>query len=91
MGVTDIEVTLYGSLADVAGRRRCRIRVRAEGARGPTVRELRAALVREVPALAPYLDHAAIGRGTELLPDDGILESHGASDEIAVLPPVSGG
>ena len=46
------------------------------------------AIAREIPEIAPHLRHAAVGMGTELLPDDALLRPDA---EISLLPPVSGG
>jgi MoaE-MoaD fusion protein len=81
----DVEVSFYGNLVRVAGARTRRVRVDGDA---PTVSDLRAAIRREIPGVAPHLDHTAVGMGTELLPDDAPLV---AGAEISLLPPVSGG
>ena len=81
----EVEVCFYGSLAHLAGGRVRRVQV--EGS-APTVSDLRAAIVVQLPAVARHLDHTAIGMGTELLSDDALLRPDA---QISLLPPVSGG
>lgn len=81
----EFEISFYGPLVQPAGGRRRMVRV--EGER-PTVGDLRAAIASEIPAVAPHLKHVAIGMGSELYGDDAFLR---ADQEIALLPPVSGG
>jgi len=81
----EIEVTLYGGMSAAAGSRRCRVQVDGDP---PRVSDLREALARSFPLLAPHLGKAAVGIGVELAADDVLLEP-GA--EISLLPPVSGG
>jgi molybdopterin converting factor small subunit len=54
----------------------------------PTVADLRAAIARELPDVAPHLRHAAVGMGADLYSDEAILRT---GEEISLLPPVSGG
>ncbi len=81
----DVEVCFYGNLTRLAGGRIQTVRV---DVRSPTVSDLREAIARQFPAVAPQMEHTAIGMGTELLRDDAPIRP-GA--QIALLPPVSGG
>lgn len=54
----------------------------------PTVGELRRVLARQVPALAALLPRCRIAVNQDFADDDTPLSP---SDEIAVIPPVSGG
>jgi molybdopterin converting factor small subunit len=81
----EVEVTFYGALVQSAGARTRVVNVDGDS---PTVRDLRAAVAREVPAVAEHLGQAAVGIGTELSPDDALLDP---AEEISLLPPVSGG
>ncbi len=81
----DVQVSLYGALVQPAGGRTRTVSVEGPA---PTVGDLRAAIVRQIPALAGYMGQVAIGMGTELYPDEARLLP---DREIALLPPVSGG
>lgn len=81
----DVEICFYGNLVGIAGGRNRTVRVDGDA---PKVSDLRAAIRREIPAVAPHLEHTAVGMGTELLGDDAPLV---AGAEISLLPPVSGG
>lgn len=82
---TRVTVSLYGSLASLAGSRE---REMAIPGPAPTVADLRAAISRELPQLSDHVQHLAIGIGTQIVKDDAPLE---AGQEISLLPPVSGG
>ena len=47
-----------------------------------------AKLIREYPPLEPLRNSTRMARNFEYLPDDGLVS---AGDEIALIPPVSGG
>ncbi len=81
----EVKISFYGNLINLAGGRSHTLRV--EG-RPPTVADLRAAVARAFPEVAPHLEHTAVGMGTELFGDDAVLQ---ADQEISLLPPVSGG
>jgi molybdopterin synthase sulfur carrier subunit len=53
-----------------------------------TVRQLRAALTAEVPALASLMPHLMFALNAEYASDDAVIP---AGAEIACIPPVSGG
>jgi len=55
---------------------------------GATVAELRSVLVERVPALGPLLAVSAIAVNHDFAPASCVLKE---SDEVAVIPPVSGG
>lgn len=81
----EVEVCFYGSLVRMAGGRVQTVRVNGTA---PTVADLRAAIVAQIPDIERHLAHIAVGMGNELLNDDAILRP-GA--QISLLPPVSGG
>lgn len=62
--------------------------VELELAPGAAVRDLRAALAAEVPALGPLMPHLMFAINAEYAGDDAIIP---ASSDIACIPPVSGG
>lgn len=78
------EVLLFAALRERAGAPSVQVRVAAP----VTVRRLLAALAEQVPALASALPHCRVAVGHEFVAND-----HGIApgDEIALVPPVSGG
>lgn len=57
-------------------------------AEGATVGDLRAALAAEFPALSDFLPHCRIAVDCDFAEDDVVLKE---TNEIGVIPPVSGG
>ena len=55
---------------------------------GATVAAVRAALAAAVPALAPLLERSAVAVNHDFAEADRVV---GPGDEVAVIPPVSGG
>jgi len=55
---------------------------------GATIADLRAALAQRTPALASLLAKSALAVNHDFAADDRILQP---TDEVAVIPPVSGG
>jgi molybdopterin converting factor small subunit len=53
-----------------------------------TVRELRDALIEQYPALAPLVAHCRFAVNTSYVDDEAVVRS---CDELALIPPVSGG
>ena len=82
-----VQVSFYGHLTSLAGGRTRSIEL--TGAR-PTVGDLRAAIREQIPEVAPHLEGVAVGVDAELVDDDTPLDP-GRDQEIALLPPVSGG
>lgn len=80
----DLEVLLFASLRDRAGRPRLAVRLEDP----PTVGALRRALADAHPALASGLAASRIAVDQEFRSDDHPIRP-GA--EVAVIPPVSGG
>jgi molybdopterin converting factor small subunit len=78
-----IEVSFWGSARRLAGAEQHSI----ELPDGATVADLAQAL-KNTGALAPELPRCAFSIGTDLVPRSRVLA---AGDEVAVLPPVSGG
>jgi len=81
----ELEVLLFASLRDRAGRASLRLRV--DGAPA-TVASLRRALAAAHPVLAASLATSRIAVDQEFRGDDHVLA---AGAEVAVIPPVSGG
>jgi molybdopterin converting factor small subunit len=82
---TRVTISLYGSLARLAGSRERELEIQGST---PTVADLRSAIAREIPELADHVSHLAVGIGTEVVKDNAPLDP---SLEISLLPPVSGG
>lgn len=55
---------------------------------GSRVAELRAALAARFPQAAPYLAHCRVAVEQEFVGDEAVLTD---GDEVALIPPVSGG
>jgi molybdopterin synthase sulfur carrier subunit len=79
-----VRVLLFAGLREAAGTRE--LCVELDPADG--VAELRAALARACPPLAPLLANAAIAVNEEFVDGDVHLQS---GDTVALIPPVSGG
>ena len=79
-----VSLLLFASVAEAAGERRREVRA-PEGSTARGVFELLAA---EVPALAGRSDHVSFARNQQFVSPDTVLED---GDELAVIPPVSGG
>ena len=77
-------VHLFAAARELAGADRVSVKL----ALPATVADLRAALVRDFPALASLLAKSAIAINHDFADDDHALAP---GDEIAVIPPVSGG
>jgi MoaE-MoaD fusion protein len=78
------EILLFAGLRERSGSACVRVRVPI----GATVAEIVAALARQVPSIASALPHCRVAVAQEFVHDGHIP---GADDEIAVIPPVSGG
>lgn len=81
----EVLVSFYGNLTRLAGGR---TRAVVVGGATPTVADLRVALAREIPGIAPQLARTAVGMDGELVRDDTRLHP---GREVSLLPPVSGG
>jgi MoaE-MoaD fusion protein len=79
-----LTVHLFARAADLAGAGA----VRVELSPPATVFDLRAALAAQVPQLAALLARSAVAVNHDFADDAHTLT---ASDEVAVIPPVSGG
>lgn len=79
-----VTVHLFAVARDLAGADCLAIELPA----GSTVAELRSALAAWVPALAGLLARSAIAVNHDFAEDARVLA---ASDEVAIIPPVSGG
>jgi molybdopterin converting factor subunit 1 len=79
-----VSLLLFASVAEAAGSRRREVRVPA----GTTARGLFQLLAEDVPALAGRADHVSFARNQQFVPPDTVLAD---GDELAVIPPVSGG
>lgn len=79
-----IQVRLFAVAKELSGQDA----VVVELPEGSTLKQLRGQLVRQVPALAAVLPRVLFAVGTEYVQDDTVLS---AGDEVACIPPVSGG
>ncbi len=79
-----IEVLLFGAAADRAGTRRVQLEVES----GSTLAEVWPLLAERYPDLSSMRDTLAFAVNGEYARMDGRVEP---GDEVAVLPPVSGG
>ena len=79
-----VEVLLFGAAADRAGTRRVQLNVEE----GATLAEVWPLLAERYPGLSPMRDTLAFAVNGEYARMDGRVEP---GDEVAVLPPVSGG
>lgn len=79
-----VHVRLFAGLRDLAGRGE----VKLEWREGLTVGEVRGALARRYPAIAPLLERSRAAVGEQLAEDSATIPDE---SEVAFLPPVSGG
>ena len=79
-----VSLLLFASVAEAVGERRREVRV----PEGTTVRGLFLLLAEDVPALAGRAEHVSFARNQQFVPPDTVLAD---GDELAVIPPVSGG
>jgi sulfur-carrier protein len=81
-------MNLHVKLFAVARQRLGRSEIPIELPEGATVRELRAALLRDYPPLAELLRHARLAVDNDYALDSAAISP---TAEIALIPPVSGG
>lgn len=79
-----VEVRLFAVAGDLAGRRTVEVELPA----GATVADLRRALTGQWPALEALGPRLLIAVNQDYAPDDRVLAP---GDEVAGIPPVSGG
>lgn len=79
-----IQVKLFAILRDQAGRSETVL----ELPEGATVQHARKQLIQSLPAIATYMDRVAYAINLSYARPENILHD---GDELAVLPPVSGG
>ena len=79
-----VEVKLFAVAKQLVGAET----VNLELPRGATVKELRAALVQQQPAMADVVQHVLFAVNTEYADDETTIPNDA---EIACIPPVSGG
>jgi len=77
-------VLLFAAARDLAGADS----VMVELPPGSTIAELRSNLARRIPAISGLLTKSAIAVNHDFAEDDRVLQPN---DELAVIPPVSGG
>jgi molybdopterin converting factor subunit 1 len=82
--MTTVRVRLFARARDLAGADA----VSVDLPPAATVAALRAALSDRVPPLAPLLARSAVAVNHDFAADDHVLTP---ADELAVIPPVSGG
>lgn len=80
----NIEVKLFAAARQAANQEMLEVEI-AEGA---TVQQLKAELGRQFPPLKSMLDHLLVAIDTEYAGADQVLQ---AGQDIALIPPVSGG
>lgn len=78
-----LRVALFAGMAEAAGRRTVEL-----DWTGGTVADLRRTLAAACPELGPLLARSAVARGDRYAADADPLA---AGDDVAVIPPVSGG
>ena len=81
--VPHVRVALFAGMAEAAGRRSLDV-----AWQGGSVAELRRAVAEAVPAVAELVGRSAVARGDRYAADD---EPVAAGEELAIIPPVSGG
>lgn len=79
-----VVVRLFARAREVAGTDSMAVDV----ADGASVANIRAALVARIPAAAELIARSAVGVNGEYADDEHVV---GPADEIALIPPVSGG
>jgi len=79
-----IRVKLFAILRDQAGQSEASL----ELPEGATVQLARQRLIQTLPAIAPYMDRVAFAINLSYARPESVLHD---GDELAVLPPVSGG
>jgi molybdopterin converting factor subunit 1 len=77
-------VLLFAAARDLAGADSVVVELPA----GSTIAEVRSNLARRIPSLAGLLAKSAIAVNHDFAEDDRVLQPN---DELAVIPPVSGG
>jgi molybdopterin converting factor subunit 1 len=80
----NVTVRLFARARDLAGADQIRVELPASA----TAADLRRQLAASVPALVGLLERSALAVGGEFAENDQLLST---DDEIALLPPVSGG
>jgi len=78
-----LRVVLFAGMAEAAGRRTVDL-----AWTGGTVADLRRSLAAAYPALEPLLGRSAVARGDRYAAES---EPIAPDDDVAVIPPVSGG
>jgi molybdopterin converting factor subunit 1 len=84
MGERLMTVLLFAAACDLAGADSVVIELPA----GSTIAQLRSDLARRFPAMSGLLAKSAIAVNHDFAEDDRVLQPN---DELAVIPPVSGG
>lgn len=79
-----VRVRLFAGLADIVGARTVEVDLQ----NGATVGDLRAALARAYPAVAPFMSTLVCAVNEEYVPSDRHVSE---GDDVALIPPVSGG
>lgn len=78
-----LRVAVFAGMAEAAGRRMVEV-----AWTGGTVADLRRTLAAACPEIGPLLARSAVARGDRYAADS---ESLAAGDDVALIPPVSGG
>lgn len=80
----NVKVKLFAAARDLAGQREVAVDLSANA----TIGDLRRRLLEQIPPLAPLLSHAMFAVDAEYVSDDAPIHEQ---EEIACIPPVSGG
>lgn len=78
-----IRITLFAGMAELAGRRTLELPWQ-----GGTVADLLAAVEAACPAIAPLVARSAVAVAASYVAPTDVVQ---AGDEVALIPPVSGG
>lgn len=79
-----VRVRLFAGLTDLVGARTVEVDLH----NGATVGDLREALARQYPQVAPFMATLVCAVNEEYVPSDRRVSE---GDEVALIPPVSGG
>lgn len=84
MSISRIQVRFFAAARDLAGCEQAELEIDP----GTTIADLRGRLIALYPALALLLKHSLLAVGQQYATDSTVLAD---GDEVALIPPVSGG
>ena len=79
-----VSVKLFAAARELAGSEEVQLELRE----GASAGDARAALAQQWPRLAPLVDRSLLAVNAEYVADETVIT---AGDELALIPPVSGG